>query len=122
MKKTLFLLITAFVFAVCLFACEGEKPDVSQDVSQTFSEAESSTSEASEEESRVYETSVPEISIPEISEPEESIPEEVIEKRLSRAAEEVVYIDEYEYYVVNDDLVECVEFKIYNYIIYNFYM
>ena len=80
MKKTLFLLITAFVFAVCLFACEGEKPDVSQDVSQTFSEAESSTSEASEEESRVYETSVPEISIPEISEPEESIPEEVIEK------------------------------------------
>lgn len=80
MKKTILLLITAFVFAVCLFACEGEKQDISQAVSQTFSETESSISEASEEESRGYETSVPEISIPETSEPETSIPEEVIEK------------------------------------------
>jgi len=34
---------------------------------------------------------------------------EVISKRLSRAAEEVVFIDKYEYYVVNDNLEECVE-------------
>ena len=80
MKKNILLLITAFIFAVCLFACDGEKQAVSQGVSQTFPEAESDVTEASEEESYIPETSVPEISIPEISEPEESIPEEVIEK------------------------------------------
>lgn len=35
--------------------------------------------------------------------------EAVIAQRLQRAAEETSYIDSYEYYVVNDDLQECVE-------------
>ena len=35
--------------------------------------------------------------------------EAVIAQRLKRAAEETSYIDSYEYYVVNDDLQECVE-------------
>lgn len=35
--------------------------------------------------------------------------EEVIEQRLQRASEEVSYIDNYEYYVVNDELDDCVE-------------
>lgn len=35
--------------------------------------------------------------------------EEVIRKRLQRAAEETEYIDDYECYVVNDKVAECVE-------------
>ena len=34
---------------------------------------------------------------------------EVIEKRLNRAGEETVFIDKYEYHVINDDLSKCVQ-------------